>query len=149
MKELEEALRLEEEYLVEMAIINPSECNQLTIQVEIEQRNEGPIPHLHVYHDKTRNKKKCSYIRLDELDYAPHHIRIPLPRKLKKQFIYLMNLPADEYMKDKNGNIVELNGYQSAVRIWANTFENKDLSKFNLDENGIPITLDYKKLPSK
>ena len=146
MKELYEALNLEEQYLVEMAIVNPAECDQLTIQVEVEQRNEGPIPHLHVYHNKHRNPKECSYIRLDKVAYAPHHDIIPLPRKLKKQFIHLMNLPADEYMKDNNGNIVELNGYQSAVRIWSNTFEHKSLSKFKLDENGIPITLDYRKL---
>ena len=146
MKELYEALNLEEQYLVEMAIINPSECKKLTIQVEVEQRDEGPIPHLHVYHNKNRNPKECSYVRLDKVGYAPHHDLIKLNKKLKSQFVHLMNMPCDEYMKDKNGNIVELNGYQNAVRIWVSTFEDKDLSKFNLDENGIPITLDYEEL---
>ena len=63
----------ENQSLKEMAIINPRLCNQLTIQVEIEQRDEGPIPHVHVYHDKTRNPKECSYIRLDKCAYSEHH----------------------------------------------------------------------------
>ena len=44
------------ESLNEMAIINPKMCKQLSIQVEVEQRDEGPVPHVHVYLDKTRNK---------------------------------------------------------------------------------------------
>ena len=58
LNELDEKGQLDEEYLTEMAIINPKLCRNSTIQVEIEQRNEGPIPHIHVYHDKTRNPKK-------------------------------------------------------------------------------------------
>ena len=82
----------ENQSLKEMAIINPRLCNQLTIQVEIEQRDEGPIPHVHVYHDKTRNPKECSYIRLDKCAYSEHHKdNKPLPKKLKNQFIELMN----------------------------------------------------------
>ena len=145
MKELYEALNLEEQYLVEMAIINPRLCRQLTIQVEVEQRDEGPIPHLHVYHNKYRNPKECSYIRLDRVEYAPHHDVVQLPKKLKEQFIRLMNEPCNAYMKDTDGNTVELNGYQSAVKTWVETFED-DYAKFNLDEKGIPITLDYEEL---
>lgn len=43
-------IELEEELLCEeMAIINPQFCKNRTIQAEVEQRNEGPIPHLHIY----------------------------------------------------------------------------------------------------
>lgn len=28
-----------------MAIINPTLCKNASIQIEVEQRNEGPIPH--------------------------------------------------------------------------------------------------------
>ena len=42
------------ESLNEMAIINPKMCKQLSIQVEVEQRDEGPVPHVHVYLDKTK-----------------------------------------------------------------------------------------------
>ena len=48
------------EHLNEMAIINPKMCKQLTIQVGVKQKDEGEIPHIHVYHGKTRNHKKCS-----------------------------------------------------------------------------------------
>lgn len=41
-----------------MAIINSVLCKNSSIEIEVEQRNEGPIPHLHVYLDKTRNPKK-------------------------------------------------------------------------------------------
>lgn len=141
-KYIEEALKLNEELLVEMAIINPRKCRNLTIQVEVEQRDEGPIPHLHVYHDKTRNPKKCSYVRLDEVDYAPFHDKIVLPRKLKVQFIELMTEPSGDYIKDNNGDVIELTGYQSAVKTWVDTFED-DYGKFETDENGVVIPLDY------
>ena len=142
---INEAMQMNEEYLVEMAIINPKLCRNLTIQVEVEQRDEGPIPHIHVYHDKTRNPKKCSYVRLDIAEYAPHHDIIPLPRKLKKEFLKYASAPSGDYMKDNEGNIVELTGYQSAVKTWVETFED-DYSKFQLDEKGIIVPLDYKDL---
>ena len=140
-----EAMKLDEEYLVEMAIINPRLCRNLTIQVEVEQRNEGQIPHLHVYHDKTRNPKECSYVRLDKVAYAPHHDIVAFPRKLKDQFIQVMDSPSGNYMKDNKGNVIELNGYQDAVRTWVETFED-NYDKFNLDENGVIISLDYSSL---
>lgn len=141
-KYIDEALKLNEELLMEMAIINPRKCRNLTIQVEVEQRDEGPIPHLHVYHDKTRNQKKCSYVRLDEVDYAPFHDKIVLPKKLKAQFIELMTEPSGDYIKDNNGDVIELTGYQSAVKTWVDTFED-DYGKFETDENGVVIPLDY------
>lgn len=146
MRELDEALKLEEQYLYEMAIINPRMCRNLAIQVEIEQRDEGPIPHVHVYHDKTRDRRKCSCVRLDEAKYTIHHKgEKPLPRKLKEQFIELMNNPSNEYMKNNKGDLVELNGHQLAVKIWQDTYGD-EYSHFEFDENEIPITPDYRKL---
>ena len=145
MNILKEAFKLQKEYLFEMAIINPKMCRNLTIQVEVEQKNEGPIPHLHVYHDKSRNPRKCSYIRLDEVAYAPYHDEIELPEKLKSQFIELMTAPSNDYMENNKGTVVKLNGYQTAVKTWVDTFED-DYSKFNLDKDGIVIPLDYTKL---
>lgn len=63
----------ENKHIVEIAIINPKMCKQLSIQVEIEQRDYGSIQHFHVYLDNTRNKKNCSYIRLDIPEYCCHH----------------------------------------------------------------------------
>lgn len=138
----------ENQSLKEMAIINPKLCNQLTIQVEIEQRDEGPIPHVHVYHNKTRNPKECSYVRLDKCAYSEHHIdNKPLPKKLKRQFVELMdNICRGQVIYDNNDNPHPATGYQAAVRIWSETFENDDLSKFELDENGLIKQMDYSNL---
>ena len=134
--------------LVEMAIINPKMCKQLSIQVEVEQRDEGPVPHVHVYLDKTRNKKNCSFVRLDKPEYCTHHKDgKPLNRKQKTEFIELMNhIAKGAVIYDKDGNMLPANGYQSAVMIWSETYEDGDLSKFTLDENGLIVTPDYSNL---
>ena len=134
-------------YLNEMAIINPRKCKNLTIQVEVEQRDEGPIPHLHCYLDKTRNPKNCSYIRLDTVGYSEHHKKDnhPLGNK-KEEFLDVMNSLCSDYIKGKDGNIVQLTGYQSAVKTWSETFEDGSFDKFSVDSNGIPIQLDYSNL---
>ena len=136
------------EHLCEMAIINPKLCKQLTIQVEVEQRDEGSIPHIHVYHDKTRNPKNCSYIRLDKCEYSTHHKDNKLlPNNLKKQFITLMNTNCrGTVMYDNNNKPVPATGYQAAVLTWADTFEDGSLDKFDLDKNGLIIQIDYSNL---
>ena len=142
-------LRLEfVEPLKEMAIINPKMCKQLTIQVEVEQRDEGEIPHVHVYHDKTRNPKNCSYVRLDKCAYSDHHKdNIPLPKNLKKQFIELMSADyTGHYITDNTGKPYPATGYQIAVQTWAETFEDDDLSKFELDDKGLIKQIDYSNL---
>lgn len=138
----------ENQSLCEMAIINPKLCNQLTIQVEVEQRNEGPIPHVHVYHDKTRNPKNCSYIRLDKCAYSEHHKdNKPLTRKLKSQFIELMDtIYTGHFIVDNDGNPHLATGYQIAVQTWSETFEDGNLSKFELDEHGLIKQMDYSEL---
>ena len=141
-------LIIEEHPLIEMAIINPNMCNQMTIQIEVEQRDEGPIPHLHVYHNKERNPKECSYIRLDKCAYSTHHKdNLPLPKNLKKQFLKVMNsIYRGRVIYDNNDNVYPATGYQAAVMIWAETFENGSLDKFNLDENGLIKQIDYSNL---
>ena len=134
--------------LNEMAIINPKKCKNATIQIEVEQRDEGPIPHVHVYLDKTRNPKNCSFVRLDTCAYSTHHKdNKPMTRKQKEQFIEIMEeLCPNTFMTDNNGNPVQATGYQAAILIWSQTFEDGDLSKFELDENGLIVQLDYSNL---
>lgn len=128
-----------------MAIINPQLCKQKTIQVEVEQRNEGMLPHLHVYHDKTRNPRKCSYIRLDKPAYSEHHKNgKKLPRDLKKEFIEVMSTPWKSHVVEDVNGIRTATGYEAAVSIWSETFEDGSLDRFSKDENGNLIMPDYK-----
>lgn len=131
-----------------MAVINPKLCKQLTIQVEIEQRDEGPIPHVHVYHDKTRNPKKCSYVRLDSAAYSVHHKdNMVLPDKLKAEFVKVMTSPWPKHLVHTSNGDRHLTGYEAAVDTWVDTFEDAgDYSKFQLDENGKLIPPDYTQL---
>lgn len=126
--------------LVEMAIVNPRLCKQLKIQVEVEQRDEGPIPHVHVYHDKTRNPKKCSYVCLDKAEYCSFHGDAPaLPKELKKEFIQLMTTV---YTRKQTGGTGS--GYEMAVDTWIETYEDEDdYSKFTLDKDGKLVMPDY------
>jgi len=136
------------EYICAMSIINPKYCSNHTIQVEIEQRDERSIPHLHVYHDHTRNPKKCSYVRLDKVSYSDHHGKpsIELPSNLKQQFVELMNKPWPKHLIElSDGTIRPATGYEAAVDIWVDTYE-QDLSKFHTDEKGNLIQLDYSSL---
>lgn len=48
---------LNSQYIQAMTLINPPLTKQTGILVEVFQRDEGPIPYVHVFHDKTRNKK--------------------------------------------------------------------------------------------
>ena len=130
--------------LNEMAIINPKMCKQLSIQVEIEQRDEGPIPHVHVYLDKTRNPKNCAFVRLDRPEYSIHHKDgKKMTKNQKQEFIEIMNSLSSTFLSDINGNPVKTTWYQHAVHIWVETFEDGSLDKFNVDENGIIEPIDY------
>ena len=77
--------------LTEMAIINPQLCKHRSVQVELEQRDEGPVPHLHVYLDKSHNHRNRAYVRLDKPEYAIHHKNGKrLTGKYKDDFIEIM-----------------------------------------------------------
>lgn len=139
--------KLDEDRLYEMAIINPKLCKQSKIQVEVEQRNEGYIPHVHVFLDKTRNKKKCAYIQLNDAKYLSNHKSAYLG-KHKDEFINIMTSIWDGYFykNEITGEIRPANGYEAAVKIWVDTFEEGsiiDCGKFAIDENGNLIMPDY------
>lgn len=137
---------LQEEYLVEIAIINPQLCKQKGIQIELEQRDEGPIPHLHVYLDRNHNPRNCAYVRLDKAEYAPHHKGKKLTGKDKKDFIEVMTrIWSKSFLKSKfTDEIKQATGYQAAVETWIDTFG--ETVSFEYDEQGFPKIPDYSKL---
>ena len=128
-----------------MAIINPKLCDKLSVQIELEQRNEGPIPHLHVYLDKSRNPMKCAYIRLDKAGYSPHHKSAKMSKKNKKDFIRIMTELTDksyvESITDPS-KIRKSTGYEDAVSIWMDTYYGSE-KYFKFDQDGFPIMPDY------
>lgn len=132
--------------IIAMATINPQLCKKYGIRVEIEQANEGPIPHMHVYLDPSRNPKNCAFIRLDKAEYSTHHKTpsLQLNRKQKEEFIEIMN---SEWPKQAHfspdGSVRVATGYEAAVDTWVDTWEDGDYSKFTLDEHGDPICPDY------
>lgn len=131
------------ESIFAMAIINPRLCKQLSIQPELEQRDEGPIPHLHVYLDKTRNPKNCAYIRLDKAEYAPHHKSRKLSKLQKKEFLEVMSeiTPKSLTVSITSGESKPATGYQHAVETWIETFG--ETIKFTYDDKGFLIMPDY------
>lgn len=136
-------------YVVAMATINPQLCKKFGIAVEVEQRDEGPIPHLHVYWDSTRNPRKCSYIRLDKPEYSDHHGEVskPLPKECKKQFLEIMNSEWPKTFHElADGTVKKATGYEAAVDTWVDTYENGSYDKFTLDNDGNLVALDYSTL---
>lgn len=140
--------QFEELHTIEcMSRINPQLCENLQITVDVVQGGEGPIPHVHVYHDKNCNPKKCSYVRLDVAEYSTHHkYNIPLPSKLKKQFIEVMTSIWRKYFIETPSGLRPATGYEAAVNTWVDTYEHGDYSKFTLDEKGELIPPDYSQL---
>ena len=129
-----------------MSAINPKLCKQLGLYVEVEQRDEGTIPHMHVYHDKSRNPKKCSYICLDKASYSKHHKLHKLSKNQKDLFMQIMTQPCDTALVTANGVLTYGNGYQFAVYTWVNTYCDNSYEGFEVDGNGLPIMPDYSKL---
>lgn len=130
-----------------MAIINPQLCKHKSVQVELEQRDEGPVPHLHVYLDKSRNPRDCAYVRLDKPEYATHHKNGKrLTGKYKDDFIEIMTSlwPKRLIQSVKTGDIKIATGYQASVETWIDTFGNS--SSFTYDDDGFPLMPDYSEL---
>ena len=97
--------------------------------------------------DKTRNKKKCAYIQLNDAKYLSNHKSAYLG-KHKDEFINIMTSIWDGYFykNEITGEIRPANGYEAAVKIWVDTFEEGsiiDCGKFTVDENGNLIMPDY------
>lgn len=130
-----------------MAIINPSLCKNRSIQVEVEQRNEGMIPHVHVYLDHTRDPKECAYIRLDKPEYSSHHSNgKTLKSNQKKEFIEIMySIWNAAFIQSRTTDEVRrATGYQAAVNTWIDTFG--ETVSFTYDLEGFPVMPDYSKL---
>ena len=135
---------IDENPLVEMAIINPQLCKAKGMEIELEQRDEGPIPHLHVYLDTTRSPKNCAYVRLDKAEYAPHHKNGKrLTGKDKKNFIEIMTTIWPKYLTQSrtSGEEKKATGYQASVETWIDTFG--ETVPFEYDEEGFPKMPDY------
>lgn len=140
--------------IMSMAIINPQLCKSSSIQVELEQKDEGQIPHLHVYLDKTCNSSNCAYVRLDCARYADHHTHRgkrsdskKLSGKQKDEFINIMNSIWSKWRVVSKSNPEKsrvATGYEIAVNIWIDTYG--DTVAFEWDEDGYPIMPDYTEL---
>ena len=135
-------------YVRAMETINPQMCDQFGVYVEVEQGGEGPVPHVHVYWDKSRSPRKCSYVRLDKAEYSDHHKQPskPLPRQVKKVFLDVMTKEWGRPSVLENGTSVTLTGYQRAVDVWVDTYESGSYDKFKLDEQGLPVMPNYNRL---
>lgn len=95
---------------------------------------------LHVYHDKTRNPKNCSAVRLDKAEYSEHHKDLPiLNKKQKEEFLKLM-----KSTWNRRGS--SYNGYVESVDTWVDTYEHGNYDKFSLNDEGMPEMPDYSKL---
>lgn len=130
-----------------MSKINPSLTENLSIEVIIWDGNEGEIPHVHVYHDKTRNKRKCSVVRLNKAEYSSHHkFNIAMPKDVKRQFIQVMTAVWPGRSILEKGKYRHATGYEAAVIEWVGAFEHGSYEKFRLDDNGVPVMPDYDKL---
>lgn len=136
-------------YLVEMALINPELCKNKSIRIELEQRDEGPIPHVHVYIDG-RNPKKCVYVRLDKPEYSMHHSKhrrtYTFNKAQKQEFIEVMSSIWKKHHTESEttGETRPATGYEMAVRTWLDTYG--ETVPFNYDEDGFLIMPDYTKL---
>lgn len=128
-----------------LALINPRLCKMLSIKIAIEQRDmETTIPYLHVFLDNMWNLKNCAFVRLDKPEYIPEKNSIRLSIKQKEELIYILSSESKYHwiasIVDKN-NIKIATGYEVAVQIWTDTFEEND--KIQYDKNGFPVMPDY------
>ena len=132
-----------------MSTINPKMQKGWAIQVVIYDNNEGSIPHVHVYHDAT--KEACAYIRLDAAKYSLHHDQnspnsknYPLSKKQLAQFIQVMSSPWPKHFIELNdGTIRVATGYEYAVMTWIDAYGDKEADKFKWNEDGSPRMPDY------
>lgn len=132
-----------------MSTINPKMQKGWAIEVVIYDNNEGSVPHVHVYHDATRDK--CAYIRLDKAEYSlhddqnsPNSKNYPLSKKQLAQFIQVMSSPWPKHFIELNdGTIRVATGYEYAVMTWIDAYGDKEADKFTWNEDGSPRMPDY------
>jgi len=137
-----------------MYLINPQKQKNNKSFIFVDQQDEESIPHLHVYHDKSAVKSRCSYVRLDKAEYLLHKgNNIPLPNKIKNEMIELFNTTWDRYIVYENifnKKGVQATGYEAAVSIWIDANEINELNgwaKFCLNKtNRKPVMPNYNNL---
>ena len=132
-----------------MSRINPQLLENLSIEVVMYDENEGQIPHVHVYLDKTRDPRKCAVVRLDKAEYSTHHGEpaVRMDKEQKREFIKSMTSKWNKYaLQGDDGSYYTPTGYQMCVNIWADAFEGNSYEKFTLDTNGVPVMPDYEAL---
>lgn len=130
-----------------MSRINPQLLENLSIEVVMYDENEGQIPHVHVYHDKTKDKRNCSVVRLDKAEYSTHHGEpVKLNKQQKRQFVQVMSTVWPKHFVETSTGVRPATGYEYCVTTWADAFEHGSYDKFKLDENGVPVMPDYEAL---
>lgn len=133
---------MNEDYLMEMAIINPKLCKTLPIKVAILQGGEGPIPHLHV---TSNDGKLNTCVKLLEPEYFEHgKYKGKMNKEQKKLFIRVMEEVCG-YDSDDEGLARSLTGYQYAVKLWVETYEDS-YEKFGADKSYDVTQMDYSSL---
>lgn len=128
-----------------LALINPELCKRSSIEIAIEQHDtETTIPYLHVFLDNKWDLKNCAFVRLDKPEYVQEKNSIRLSTKQKEELIYILSSESKYHwiisIVDKN-NIKIATGYEVAVQVWKDTFEEND--KIQYDKNGFPVMPDY------
>ena len=128
-----------------LALINPELCKRSSIEIAIEQHDmETTIPYLHVFLDNKWDLKNCAFVRLDKPEYVQEKNSIRLSTKQKEELIYILSSESKYHwitsIVDKN-NIKIATGYEVAVQVWTDTFEEND--KIQYDKNGFPVMPDY------
>ena len=155
-----------------MSTINPQMVNKSDPYVApvVPQGQEGPIPHLHVYHSReakdnskhkgrNRKEKETSFILLNKAEYAPFHQGLPIGKRKDNLVANLTSVWSKEYITinvlDEKGNltgetkVVPATGYEAAVLTWIDTHESDieiGKAKFQWDKEGRPIMPDYSSL---
>jgi len=132
-----------------MSTINPQMQRNWAMKAVIYDSNEGPIPHIHVYHDADHSK--CSYVRLDKAEYSLHHDQndpntknTPLDKKQLADLIKLLSSPwPRHYIELADGTIRVATGYEYCVTTWIDAYGDQEADKFSYDENGNLVMPDY------
>lgn len=134
----------DQEPILAMSVINPQRCRELNLQVQIVQGGEGPIPHVHVYLDKSLSSNNCAYVRLDRPEYSIHHKDGKhLSSAEKEKFLDIMNRLWRKQFTESiiTGQFKPATGYQAAVEIWKDTYG--ETMPFEYDDEGYPLMPDY------
>lgn len=69
-----------------------------------------------------------------------------MPRKVKEEFIEIMNSNWSKYIIPDGDFYRPATGYEGACDILSDTFEDRDMSKFVTDDDGRLVPVDYTQL---